>query len=88
MTDEPTIIQQLRQRDAGAFRALIHDYCDDMLILAYILTNDSIRANEVVSSILYKIWIEGLPVELAPPLHKYLYAEVRKACLEIDPFKK
>jgi hypothetical protein len=84
---ESEIIQQLRQRNSGAFKALIGDYSEDMLVLAYLLTDDATRANEVVSDLLYKIWIEGPPEELVPPLHVYLYAEVRKACQEIDPFK-
>jgi hypothetical protein len=85
---ETELIQALRQRDPRSFKALIFDYSEDMLMLAYLLTNEATRANEVVSDILYKLWIEGPPVELTPPLHNYLYAEVRKACQEIDPFKK
>ena len=78
---ETELLQQLRQRHIKAFKALVIEYSEDMLLYAYSLTGNAIKANDIVSRILYGILIEGNLEGVEPPLHLYLYGLVRDACM-------
>jgi len=80
MTEESTIIQQLRKHDVEAFKALMVDHSEDMVILAYTLLRDPGRANAAVSEVLRSLWDGNLLEGIDLPLHVFLFSEVQRAC--------
>jgi DNA-directed RNA polymerase specialized sigma24 family protein len=80
MNQDLEIIYQLQQRNIQAFKALCHDYAEDMTILAYILLEDSNQANQVVDDLLLRLWSEDGFRNATIPLHKFLFQEVKKEC--------
>jgi hypothetical protein len=61
---------------------LIVEHSENMLILAFALTNNATRANRIVEDILLDIHMQNdLPVQ-RDSLHTWLYAQVKKACGE------
>ena len=84
MNQDPEIIYQLQQQNIKAFKTLCCDYAEDMIILAYILLEDSNRANQVVDDLLLRLYAEEGFRNATVPLHRYLFQEVKKAC-EILP---
>lgn len=59
---------------------LILEYSEDMLILAYTLTHNAIRANRIVENILLHIYLQNKLMEHDASLHTWLYSLVKKAC--------
>ncbi|HEV2478925.1 MAG TPA: hypothetical protein VGS79_04650 [Puia sp.] len=59
---------------------LILDHSEDMLILAYTLTNNATRANQIVANVLLDIYFQDNPTEQEVPLHTWLYDLVKEAC--------
>jgi hypothetical protein len=80
MADELTLIQGLRTRDILAFKTLVVEYSEDMLILAYLLCHDHEKAAFIVDEILMAVYAGSLANSLTSPLHPFFMAEVRKAC--------
>jgi DNA-directed RNA polymerase specialized sigma24 family protein len=80
MNQDPEVIYQLQQHNIKAFKALCHDYAEDMTILAYILLEDSDRANQVVNDLLLRLWSEEGFRDATSPLHTFLFQQVKKEC--------
>jgi hypothetical protein len=51
-----------------------------MTILAYILLEDSKKANQVVDDLLLRLWSEDGFRTATVPLHTFLFQEVKKEC--------
>jgi hypothetical protein len=84
MKDDVEIIQGLQVGNMLAFRALVLKYSGDMLIMAYMLSNDQEKAAVIVEKILMGIWDGTLTKRLPTPLGPFLMGSVRMiACLEI-----
>ena len=82
MTEEQ-LICRLQRRDIRAFEALVHGYFENMVILAYILVQDSEKANEIVSDLLLRLYKTDDLLGLKPPLEAFLISQVRAACQRI-----
>jgi hypothetical protein len=80
MNQDQEVIYQLQQRNIKAFKALCLDYAEDMTILAYILLEDSKRANKVIDDLLLRLYAEDGFRNATVPLHTFLFQEVKKAC--------
>ncbi len=80
MENEEEILTQLRKRDIKAFKALINEFAEDMEILAFILLEDHVRANDLVANLLVNLWAKDALKEAELPLRLYLFSEVKKAC--------
>jgi len=80
MNQDPEIIHQLQQHNIKAFKILCYDYAEDMTILAYILLEDSDRANQVVNDLLLRLWSEDGFRNAIVPLHTFLFQQVKKEC--------
>ncbi len=80
MDKEIELLSRLKNHDIKAFKKLIIEYSEDMLLLAYALLNDAVKANNLVSEILLRVWTNNELSEAEPPIHEFLYTEVRKAC--------
>ncbi|HMH22856.1 MAG TPA: hypothetical protein VK563_13815 [Puia sp.] len=78
---ETELIQQLRQRHIKAFKTLVIDYSEDMLLYAYTLIGSANKSNDIVGRVLYRIQTDGNLEGVEPPLHLYLYGLVKDACM-------
>jgi len=83
MTDETTFIQQLRNGDIKAFKSFVMTYSEEMILLAYILTGAVRKANDIVGDILLNVYGSQHSTSINQTLHKFLFDEVRAACLSI-----
>jgi len=61
-----------------AFKALVKDHSDELLILAYLLTKDRNAAKTVVDNVLIDVW--NKVIELSEPIYPFLTNQVRAAC--------
>jgi DNA-directed RNA polymerase specialized sigma24 family protein len=87
MDKETELLDRLRQRDIKAFKALVIEYSESMERLAYALLDDRVKANDLVAALLVRLWNSGTLSAVEPPLHLFLFGEVRKASigdLDID----
>lgn len=80
MNEEIELLSRLRNRDIKAFKSLVIDYSEDMTLLAFILLGDHVKANDLVGNLLLNLWTDGSLNAVEPPLHLFLFGEVRKAC--------
>jgi hypothetical protein len=79
MIDEIELIGQLQASRVEAFKTLCYKYSEDMILLAYGMLEDSEQANRIVCDILQRLMSNGCK-NATPPLHRFLYGEIRKAC--------
>ncbi|MES1216892.1 MAG: hypothetical protein ABUT20_15360 [Bacteroidota bacterium] len=78
--DESILLEELKKKDVRAFAKLYNDYSGDLLVLAFSLLNDAPQAIQNVDELFINLW-EGNKFEnITPPIHNYLYNEIRKVC--------
>jgi DNA-directed RNA polymerase specialized sigma24 family protein len=80
MLDEAKLIQRLKGHDIRAFKQLVNQYSDELLLVAYALTGSGALASEIVARTLLAIFNEAAGSDISPPLKPYLEGQVRRAC--------
>ena len=85
MNTDQKILQGLKNGDITAFKTLINEYSEDMVILAYSIIGDPVKANDIVSDVLYRLWKDGREKEIETPLSTYLYKQVKFECVKKNP---
>ena len=78
--DEDQLLEDLKKRDISAFAKLYKEYSEDLLILAFTLLGDATQSSQKVDELFVKLWEYNKFESITPPIHHYLYTEIRKAC--------
>jgi hypothetical protein len=75
---ESEIIEGLKRRDVQAFKELVTGYCEQLTILAYVLSKDRESASTIVDNVLIDVW--NKVIQLSEPIYPILQEKVREAC--------
>ena len=78
--EEKALLKALERREIRAFMKLYQDYGEDLLILAYMLLQNSRLAALTVDIFFEDLWQNGQFDKIRPPIYKYLVEEIRKMC--------
>ena len=78
--DELALLEGLKRRNVHAFIRLYKEYSEDLLVLAYTLTGDPILSSQAVDMLFTDLWDKGSFTDITPPIHHFLYSELRKYC--------
>lgn len=78
--DEFVLLEGLKNKDIKAFARLYKEYSEDLLLLAYTLTGDPVLCERAVDKLFTDLWEKGMPATVTPPIHHFLYSELRKNC--------
>jgi hypothetical protein len=78
--DELKLLEGLKHRNIHAFIKLYKDYSEDLLVLAYTLIGDPALSSLAVDRLFTTLWEQGQFAHIGPPLHHFLYSELRKLC--------
>jgi hypothetical protein len=78
--DEHKLLDGLKHRNIHAFIKLYKDYSEDLLVLAYTLIGDPTLSSRAVDRLFTSLWEQGQFSHINPPLHHFLYSELRKIC--------
>lgn len=78
--DELTLLEGLKRRNVHAFIRLYREYSEDLLVLAFTLTDDPILSSQAVDMLFTDLWEKGSFTDIAPPIHHFLYSELRQYC--------
>ncbi|MES1159648.1 MAG: hypothetical protein ABUM51_02740 [Bacteroidota bacterium] len=70
----------MRNRDIKAFKLFYKEYSDDLLILAFSLLENASLAIRTVDELFERLWVDATFESIEPPIHRFLYAELRKNC--------
>lgn len=76
---EEKLLCRLHRYDRRALRLVCAEHGENMLLLAFTILNDPEEANILVRDLLLTLWEQGFP-GAHPPLHTYLYDQVRQGC--------
>ena len=76
---EKNLILALQQHDAEAFKAVVAEYSDDLIIFAFLILRNREKSSELVCHVLFNLFDDGFP-NANVPIHSFLYQEVRQAC--------
>ncbi|HTR30380.1 MAG TPA: hypothetical protein VMH27_13995 [Puia sp.] len=72
-------------RDIDAFKAIIQQYSQDMLLVAYLLLKDPYRASAVVDNVFLDLRAGKFDGEMYNPIERFLIAKIRERCLPFVP---
>ena len=75
---EKALLDKLRSRDIKAFKLFYKEYSDDLLIVAFSLLENASLAIRAVDELFERLWMEANFEYIDPPIHRFLYAELRK----------
>jgi hypothetical protein len=78
--DEFVLLEGLKDRNIHSYIRLYKEYSEDLLVLAYTLTGDPILASNAVDRLFTALYEKDLFMHVEPPLHHFLYSELRKYC--------
>lgn len=78
--DELKLLEGLKHKNIHAFIKLYKDYSEDLLVLAYSLVGDAALSSRAVETLFTGLWEQGQFANVHPPLHHFLYSELRKIC--------
>lgn len=78
--DEQQLLDGLKHKNIHAFIRLYKDYSEDLLVLAYTLVGDAALSSRAVDRLFTNLWEQSRFTEIRPPLHHFLYSELRKIC--------
>ena len=82
MNEDVLILDYLRQQKLQGIRFLYSRYADSMELIASYLLGDRAKAKSIVGDVVWNLWLEKKFVDVDPPLRKFLYREIAKACNE------
>jgi len=77
--NDENLIQALQHKNADAFKCIVADYSEDMIIVAFLIPFDREKSSELVCNVLFNLFDDGFS-NAAVPIHPFLYREVRAAC--------
>jgi DNA-directed RNA polymerase specialized sigma24 family protein len=78
--DELVLLEGLKSKNIKAFAKLYKEYSEDLLLLAYTLTGDPALCHQAVDGLFIELWEKGSLTNIVPPIHHFLYSEIRKKC--------
>lgn len=78
--DELTLLEGLKNKNVKAFATLYKEYSEDLLLFAYTLTGDPVLCHQAVDNLFIELWEKGKFTLITPPIHHFLYSELRKNC--------
>lgn len=78
--DELELLEELKNKNIKAFATLYKEYSEDLLLFAYTLTGDPAQCHQAVDSLFIELWEKGDFTLITPPLHHFLYSEIRNRC--------
>jgi hypothetical protein len=82
MNEDLLILDYLRQQKLQGIRFLYCRYADSMEMIAYYFLGDKTEAKYLVGEVVWDLWLHHGFVGVEPPLRKFLYSEIKKACHE------
>lgn len=78
--DELALLEGLKSKNIKAYATLYKIYSEDLLLLAYTLTGDPVLCQQTVDNLFIELWEKGTFTHITPPIHHFLYSELRKNC--------
>jgi DNA-directed RNA polymerase specialized sigma24 family protein len=78
--EEVKLLNDLKRKNLKAFSRFYSEYSQDLLILAYNLLGDGSLCRKKVDELFTGLWEENKFANIQPPIHNYLYTELRKLC--------
>jgi len=78
--EEEALLTRLKNKEIKAFRYFYKEYSEDLLILAFCLLENVSQATRVVDELFERLWMDATFECIYPPIHRCLYAELRKNC--------
>jgi len=82
MNEDLLILDYLRQQKLQGIRFLYSRYSDSLEMIAYYFLGDKTEAKYLVGEVVWGLWLHHGFVDAQPPLRKFLYTEIKKACHE------
>jgi|GEM_PF-4720379 len=80
MNDDVLILDYLRKQKLLGVRYLLSRYSDSLEMIASYLLGDRAEAKYLVGDVIWDLWIHNKFDDIDPPLRKFLYTEITKAC--------
>jgi hypothetical protein len=77
---ERALLAALKSKDIKAFKRFYKEYSDDLLILAFSLLENAGLAIRAVDELFERLWVDEKFEYIDPPIHRFLYKELRKNC--------
>jgi RNA polymerase sigma-70 factor (ECF subfamily) len=78
--DELALLDGLKNKNVKAFATLYKEYSEDLLLFAFTLTGDPALCHQAVDNLFIELWENGKFTLITPPIHHFLYSELRKNC--------
>ncbi len=78
--DELSLLEELQLKNIQAFARFYNEYSKDLLILAFTILEDAPLSTKKVDELFTRLWEENKFDIIKPPIHNYLYTELRKIC--------
>lgn len=78
------LLQRLKDKDPDAFVQLSNDYSEDLLLLAYTIVRNSEQSTLAVEYLFAQLWEGDHFNDVTPPLHHFLYKELKRCCRHIQ----
>ncbi|MFT3822371.1 MAG: hypothetical protein QM731_00575 [Chitinophagaceae bacterium] len=80
------LLQRLKNKEVGAFEELSKEYSEDLLLLAYTILKNPEDSAKAVECLFTALWEREQFDDVTPPLHHFLYRELKKCCRLIALF--
>ncbi|MGC4038737.1 MAG: hypothetical protein QM764_22430 [Chitinophagaceae bacterium] len=74
------LLSELKHRNIKAFSRFYHEFSPDVFVLAFNLLNNEDQSRKKVDELFSNLWEENKFSDITPPIHNYLYNEMRKIC--------
>lgn len=78
--EEKALLTKLKNKEIKAFKHFYKEYSEDLLILAFCLLENVSLATNAVDELFERVWMDATFECIHPPIHRFLYAELRKNC--------
>jgi len=80
LEEEKALLTKLKNKEIQAFKRFYEEYSEDLLIVAFCLLENVSLAIKAVDDLFERLWMEATFESIDPPIHRFLYRELRKNC--------
>ncbi|HWK04996.1 MAG TPA: hypothetical protein VNS58_15245 [Puia sp.] len=80
LEEEKALLTKLKNKEIQAFKRFYEEYSEDLLIVAFCLLESVSLAIKAVDDLFERLWMEATFESIDPPIHRFLYRELRKNC--------
>ena len=78
--NEDLLLEELKNKEIRAFLEFYKEYSEDLLIVAFTLLGDAPQSIQKVDELFTQLWKNNKFGTITPPIHRYLFNEITRAC--------